>query len=701
MSGKNSTVRGSANGRPYGLHARDYAEAGFAPIPANGKRTKRDGHHGRGKPWVTDEEIADWSAQFAAANIAARLPRDVVGLDIDAYDGKPGAETLAQLEDELGPLDPTVISTSRDDGVSGIRLFRIPERYRNVMWPGKAGPGIDIIWHGNRYVMAWPSVHPDTGAVYEWWQETPDRDEWLPLDGVPDLDGLPQLPSDWCDYFAQPASNGSGRTDVGDVRAWLLEYGSGRMCDQMAADVERCLGEIPGGAHEAVRDGVLAVVKDAADGHTGMWEARGKIRVAFMHEMTSRGRRRLAVAQVEWESMVAGAVEIAAGLLNGSERPAADPCLETADASEFRPIRGTDNILWAGDVTETTLSWLQKPLLPFGSLVIIDGDPGQGKSTITDTMVANAVNGQPLLPHGEHCGRLIKCGLIGFEDAIDSVVMGRLRAAGYEKERHGRMVAFLRLKKQRGKTAVLTFPDGVDKVRSFIVNGGLEFLVIDPITSFLGEDIKSHVDASVRAALGPLAEVAQETGCCIVLVRHLNKQGQMKAIYRGGGSIAFSAIARSGLITGELPDGRYGLAQVKCSNAERFKGALAYSVVGWEDDTSIPVIEWYGEADATADDLVRGPRPEPERPIQDQVEEVLSTLFAERDTWPQQHVMAELKAAGCTTNVKTVARVRKRMGIESKRVLRRGNFGVAKWVWTAAPAKPKLSENGRENDARA
>ena len=47
-------------------------------------------------------------------------------MDVDAYGGKPGAETLARLEAELGSLPQTLMSASRTDGRSGIRWFTAP-----------------------------------------------------------------------------------------------------------------------------------------------------------------------------------------------------------------------------------------------------------------------------------------------------------------------------------------------------------------------------------------------------------------------------------------------------------------------------------------------------------------------------------------------------------------------------------------------
>src|SRR3546814_2954020 len=79
-------------------------------------------------------------------------------------------------------------------------------------------------------------------------------------------------------------------------------------------------------------------------------------------------------------------------------------------------------------------------------------------------------------------------------------------------------------------------------------------LVIDPIMAYMGEKVNTNNDASVRAALQPLKELAQETGCAVVIVRHMNKSKEGPAMYRGGGSIAFTGLARSALVAHKHPD---------------------------------------------------------------------------------------------------------------------------------------------------
>lgn len=675
--------------RPYAQYAERYLAAGYFPIPAQGKRVIKNSHHGRDKPLVTMAEVRKWSRLHPDANIAARLPRDVIGIDVDAYGDKPGEESLARLEEQLGPLPATIMSTSRDDWVSGIRLFRVPQQYWSVIWPGKAGEGIDIIWHGNRYMIVWPSIHPSTGLSYRWYDQNDDRtlDE---LSIVPDLsdDWLPDFPKDWCDYFAR-VDQQEGASDVASTADWIKSHAAGEMCDYMATTVDKAADEITANAHDSAKSAVYNILRSSVRGHTGGSKALAKVRTMFLEEVAHRDAERRRGAESEWRRSVDGAVRKAQRLGEEQGFETHDPCTE--DLSDIRPNRISRALLWADDVEETQVRWLQKPLLPFGSLVIIDGDPGQGKSTITNHMVAQATNGQPVLPYGEHFGEPITCGIIGAEDDLGSVVVGRLRASGWE--RGNQSVAFFRVPRKRGKIQTITFPDGIEEVRSWILTGGLELVIVDPITSFLGEDVKSHVDASVRRALAPLVDVAAETGACIVLVRHLNKNGQMQAIYRGGGSIAFSAIARSGLITGRLPDGddRFGLAQVKCSHAERMKVSLAYSVVGWPEDKTIPVIEWHGEADVDADRLASGSsgKPGPSAEAQIEVEAVLTELFRQRARWPHEAIMSELRAAGVSTNKNVLSKVKKSMDLRSRRIFRRG--APDNWEWYLGTEKQHIS----------
>ena len=172
-----------------------YYNAGWAPLPlpAGKKTSPPDGLTGQNGRWPTVDEVQLWTRTHAEGNIGLRVPDTVIGIDVDDYDGKGGGDTLAKLIDELGELPPTWVSTSRGLGVSGIRVYRIPA---GVQFPGILGPGIDVIQHHHRYIVAAPSVHPDTSDRYKWYKPDGSRP------GVPPIVGeLPDLPSAWLERF--------------------------------------------------------------------------------------------------------------------------------------------------------------------------------------------------------------------------------------------------------------------------------------------------------------------------------------------------------------------------------------------------------------------------------------------------------------------------------------------------------------------
>ncbi len=155
---------------PYAEAAMTYLSRGWAPIPlAPGTKSPPPaGWTGYDAPVPSGADVAEWSANgHGGGNVALRMPETVIGIDVDSYGGKPGAETLAEAEARLGPLPPTPVSTSRDDGVSGIRFYSVPA---GRCWADVLGPGVEIIHHGHRYAVVAPSIHPE-GRPYGWWDD--------------------------------------------------------------------------------------------------------------------------------------------------------------------------------------------------------------------------------------------------------------------------------------------------------------------------------------------------------------------------------------------------------------------------------------------------------------------------------------------------------------------------------------------------
>ncbi len=137
---------------PYAAAAQKYRAAGWLGVlPVGNKPAEKgpppSGYTGHEGTDPTDDQVADWVAKRGDRNLALRLPKNMVGIDVDAYDGKAGGETLDVLESELGSLPETWVSTARMDGISGIRFFRVPEQFRPG---GDLTGGIELVWHGHR-----------------------------------------------------------------------------------------------------------------------------------------------------------------------------------------------------------------------------------------------------------------------------------------------------------------------------------------------------------------------------------------------------------------------------------------------------------------------------------------------------------------------------------------------------------------------
>ncbi|MET7639347.1 bifunctional DNA primase/polymerase [Streptomyces sp. NPDC005438] len=184
-------------GGPFADGAPVYAEAGWTGvIPAKGKVVQLQGVTGGSGRQTRPDEYLSWAeastGSYYRQNLALRLSGALVGLDVDAYDGKPGAASLAALEAAHGALPATYSSTSRGPGPSRIFFYRLPAGTGRLNT--LPGPGIETIQHHHRYAVVWPSRHPGTQETYRWYGPDGERLE----DGVvPSPDDFPELPAGW------------------------------------------------------------------------------------------------------------------------------------------------------------------------------------------------------------------------------------------------------------------------------------------------------------------------------------------------------------------------------------------------------------------------------------------------------------------------------------------------------------------------
>ncbi len=190
--------------QPFASGAPKYLERGWNapfPLPAGKKFPPPKGVTGYDAEDPSRDQVIQWMKDRPGANIALHLSDSVIGFDVDNYVKgdieKTGFDQIVELQDELGALPPTWRSSARNDGLSGIYFYRIPE---GKDWPSQLGDSIEIIRKGHRYAVVWPSVREDLdGTAYHWYA----FDDAAPLSGnrTPAVADLPELPARWIEHL--------------------------------------------------------------------------------------------------------------------------------------------------------------------------------------------------------------------------------------------------------------------------------------------------------------------------------------------------------------------------------------------------------------------------------------------------------------------------------------------------------------------
>jgi len=186
--------------RPYGSAAAAYLAAGYwpLPLPPRKKASPPEGYTGRNGRQVAQADVDRWATENRSGNIALRLPPGVVGIDVDAYKDEHHVAAWQEMTARCGPLPDAPWCSSRDDGISGVRLFRVPEDWEGAGKLPEGGNGVSpgevIQWH-HRYVVCPPSIHPDSGRAYRWRSGS-----------ITSVADLPALPQPWLEALSAAAA---------------------------------------------------------------------------------------------------------------------------------------------------------------------------------------------------------------------------------------------------------------------------------------------------------------------------------------------------------------------------------------------------------------------------------------------------------------------------------------------------------------
>jgi hypothetical protein len=238
----------------------------------------------------------------------------------------------------------------------------------------------------------------------------------------------------------------------------------------------------------------------------------------------------------------------------------------TGTCPAYEPSDNGVRLRCIADVKAEKVNWLWQPYIPKGKLTLEEGDPGIGKSWIS-LAIATAVTLGKGLP-GQESVEPANVLLASAEDGLGDTIRPRLDAMGADISRIFAIEGALTLDET-----------GLARLESYLERVRPSLLIIDPLVAYLGAGVDIHRANETRAVMAQLARLAEKYDSAILAVRHLTKGGMSKAIYRGLGSIDFTAACRSVLLAGCDPDNpqNRGVVHIK-SNLAPAGDAIGYEL---------------------------------------------------------------------------------------------------------------------------
>ena len=308
-------------------------------------------------------------------------------------------------------------------------------------------------------------------------------------------------------------------------------------------------------------------------------------------------------------------------------------------------IRTELKMIKMSDIEAQEIEWLWYPYIAYGKLAIVQGDPGDGKTTLILNLAAKLTKGEGL---DENMKVMEPMNVIyqTAEDGLADTVKPRLLQAGADCEK------VLVIDESEKSLSMLD-----ERIEEALIKTGARVLILDPIQAYLGYGTDMNRANEVRNMTKRLAALAEKYKCAIILIGHMNKAAGNKAAYRGMGSIDFYAVARSVLLVGRVegePNIR-AMVQIK-NNLAEFGHAKAFRL-------SEEGFRWLGDYEITADEVLGGYAPKINK--LEQAKDLLRELSKELEKVESNSIYDMAKEQNISK--RTLENAKREMGIRAKR----------------------------------
>lgn len=312
------------------------------------------------------------------------------------------------------------------------------------------------------------------------------------------------------------------------------------------------------------------------------------------------------------------------------------------------------------DVVSKEVQWLWYPYIPYGKITIIEGDPGEGKTTLVLKLAAALSRGLPLPCDDDKEYEPIHIIYQTAEDGIEDTIKPRLEKAGAD-------CSMIRVIDETDKELSMTD----DRLEQAIIETGARLIILDPIQAYIGATVDMHRANEIRPVLKHLGIIAEKHNCAIILIGHMNKASGSKSTYRGLGSIDIQATARSVLLVARLRD----KPNIRIMAHDKSSLAPAGDAIGFEmtEDNGMVCI---GPYDITIDELLSGNEGRGKKKL-DIAENFIKEYFGTNKVIPSNEIMMEAAKRSIKRN--TLLSAKKKLGITSDK--EKAEDGTIYWTW--------------------